>query len=257
MLNHAPLVACLLGAALLCATPAAAQTVRGSVRSIETALPIPGVQITLRDSLGVVIGSTTSNDEGLFVLRASVPRPFSVQARRLGLQMADTELLRFTPADTLELEFRLAQVALEMGAVEVTGMAAINEERLQEAYRKGWQVLSPELIAQHRDRARDIESLMRSAGAQQISWPRGNRDCVRNTRTNRCITFVVDGQVLGTEAMILPNDIYFVAVLTPSESRSMYGSRAMDGAIAIFTRNYGDRASPGGPPPPPRARRRP
>jgi hypothetical protein len=252
--QSAPLLGLLAGAALLCATPAAAQTVRGTVRSIETSLPIPGVQILLRDSLGVVIGSTVSTDEGFFILRASVQRPFSVQARRLGLQMADTELLRFTAADTLELEFRLAQVALEVDAVEVTGMAALNEERLQEAYRKGWQVLSPELIAMHRDRARDLESLLRSVGTQSISWPRNGRDCVRNTRTNRCYAFVVDGQVLGQEAMILPNDIYFVAVLTPSESRSVYGSRAMDGAIAIFTRNYGDRGMR--PPPPPRPPRR-
>jgi hypothetical protein len=55
------------------------------------------------------------------------------------------------------------------------------------------------------------------------------------------MSFVVDGQVLGPNAVIIPSDIYFFAILSPSESRVQYGDRAPFGAIAIFTRSRLDR----------------
>lgn len=226
-----------------------AQVVRGSVRTVRGLLPIPSVQVVLRDTLGTVLAATTSDDQGFFSLRSAAGRPFSVQARRLGFQMAESQVLRFTVNDTLNLEFTLAEVTVEVDAVEVTGMAQINEVRLEEAERRGWRVYDPETIAMHRDRAYDLEGLLRSVGTQSLIIPRNSRECIRSARTNRCITYVVDGQVLGTEPQfVLPQDIYFLAILSPSQSRAQYGSRANDGAIAIFTRARGDRTEPKRPP---------
>lgn len=262
--RYAPLAVAL--AVCLASAPKAgeAQLVRGSVRSVTSALPLPSVQVVLRDTLGVILAATTSDEQGFFALRSAAQRPFSVQARRLGFQMAETDVLRFGAGDTLELEFKLSEVTVGMEAVEVTGMLQLNEQRLEEAERRGWQVYDPETVAQHRDRAADLEGLLRSVGAQSLIFPRSSRECIRNSRTNRltqtpgvqnqgCITYIVDGQVLGTERhFVLPQDIYFMAVLSPSQSRAQYGSRAMDGAIAIFTRARGDRTDR--PPPlPPRA----
>ena len=143
--------------------------------------------------------------------------------------------------DTLDLEIQLAEIALETEAVTVTGMAALNAQRLEEAERRGWNVYPPELIAQHRERARDLTQLLRTLGPRNLQMPRFTRDCVRSMRTNKCVTYVVDGQVLGLEAFILPSDIYFLAVLTPSESQVMYGNRAIDGAVVVYTRMNGDR----------------
>lgn len=245
---------CALGSLwLLSASVVDAQVVRGSVRTVRTSLPIASVQIVLRDTLGMVLAATTSDEQGLFSLRSSVQRPFSVQARRLGFQMAETGVLRFTPGDTLDLEFQLSEVTVEVDAVEVTGMAQLNDQRLEEAERRGWRVYDPETVAMHRSRVTDLEGLLRSVGAQSLDFPRDTRECIRNTRTARlnqtprnptqgCITYIVDGQVLGTERhFVLPSDIYFMAILSPSQSRAQYGSRAMDGAIAIFTRARGDR----------------
>lgn len=229
---------------------------------MTTALPLPAVQVVLRDTLGVILASTTSDDQGYFTLSSSAARPFSVQARRLGYQMAETDVLRFTVGDTLELEFKLSEVTVGLDAVEVTGMVQMNEARLEEAERRGWQVYDPETVAMHRDRANDLEGLLRSVGAQSLVFPRSNRECIRNSRTPRvtqtagmqnqgCITYIVDGQVLGTERhFVLPQDIYFMAILSPSQSRAQYGSRAMDGAIAIFTRARGDRTDRPPPLPP-------
>jgi hypothetical protein len=41
-----------------------------------------------------------------------------------------------------------------------------------------------------------------------------------------------------------PRDIYFLAILTASESASRWGDKAPWGAIVIYTRMNGDKKSP-------------
>lgn len=219
---------------------ATAQVLRGTVRTMDTSLPIPSAEVVVRDSIGVELARVYTGENGTFTVRLRERVAFSVHARRVGFQMADTDLLRVTE-DTVNLAFQLAEVAVETDAVTVTGMAALNTQRLAEAERRGWNVYQPEIVAQHRSRARDLTELLRSLGPRNVQMPRHPRDCVRSMRTNRCVTYVLDGQILGTEAYILPEDIYFLAVLTPSESAVMYGNRAIDGAIVVYTRMNGDR----------------
>ena len=234
-------VALAFGLLSVAGTPVVAQVLRGSVRTLDTSLPIPRVEVSVRDSTGAVLGTAISDDQGLFVLRVFRPVPFSVVARRLGFQVATTDVIRAALGDTLELQFQLAEVAGEQDAIQVTGMEELNAARLVEAQRRGWRVYEPEVVAQHRERARDVEQLLRSLGTQ-ILMPRSNRDCFRNQRTNTCMTFILDGQIIGTDGgFVLPSDIYFVAVLSPSQSAVQYGNRAPNGAIAIFTRTRNDR----------------
>ncbi|MBX3133870.1 MAG: carboxypeptidase regulatory-like domain-containing protein [Gemmatimonadaceae bacterium] len=242
-----PAFRALAQASVLCAmlvgapwAEARAQVIRGTVLTMDTELPIPSAEVTVRDSIGRPLGMATTNAVGYFVIRLRERSPFSVHARRLGFRSADTELLRVS-ADTVSLQFQMAEVALEADAVTVTGMAELNAARLAEAQRRGWRVYEPEMVAQHRNRARDFHELLRSIGAASLVMPRSHRDCVRSMRTNKCVTYVVDGQVLGPDAYILPSDVYFFAVLSPSQSQVMYGNRAMDGAVAVFTRQRGDR----------------
>lgn len=233
---------CLAGALgmFACASIADAQVLRGSVRTLDGSLPVASAEIVIRDSLGHEIARTIADANGLFILTLSSRVTFSLHARRLGFQMASTDLLRVAE-DTVDLEVQLAEVALETDAVTVTGMVALNAARLDEAQRRGWNVYPPELVAQHRERAPDLTQLLRTLGPRNLQMPRFPRDCVRSMRTNKCITYVVDGQVLGTEAFILPSDIYFLAVLTPSQSQVIYGNRAIDGAVVVYTRMEGDR----------------
>lgn len=229
-----------LGTLVVVASTADAQVLRGTVRTLDSSLPIPRAEIVVRDSIGRELLRTNSDDNGLFSLTLRERVAFSLQARRLGFQMASTDLLR-VKEDTVNLEIQLAEVAQEAAAVTVTGMAALNAQRLEDAERRGWNVYAPELIAQHRERALDLTQLLRTLGPRNLQMPRSARDCVRSMRTNHCVTYVVDGQVLGQEAFILPSDIYFLAVLTPSESQVMYGNRAINGAIVVYTRMDGDR----------------
>jgi hypothetical protein len=222
------------------ASAAEAQVLKGSVRTLDTSLPVPSAEILVRDSIGRELARVYSDERGFFTLRLRERVAFSVHARRLGFQMADTDLLRVTE-DTVNLEFELAEVATETDAVTITGMQALNAQRLEEAERRGWSVIQPEVVAQHRSRARDLTELLRSLAPRNIQMPRHPRDCIRSMRNNECITYVVDGQILGMDAYILPEDIYFLAVLTPSESAVMYGNRAINGAIVVYTRMNGDR----------------
>jgi hypothetical protein len=83
--------------------------------------------------------------------------------------------------------------------------------------------------------------LLRSMGTPSLILPRRIDDCVRNTRTGECMTWVLDGQIVGPSAFILPTDVYFFAVLSPSEARVEYGNRAPNGAISVYTRSATDR----------------
>lgn len=252
-------LAAVLGMVAL-ASAAEAQVLRGSVRTLDSSLPVPSAEIVVRDSLGRELARTVSDDNGLFSLVMRQRTVFRLQARRLGFQMASTDLLNVAE-DTVNIEIQLAEVALETDAVNVTGMIPINAQRLEDAERRGWNIYAPEVVAQHRERAPDLIQLLRTLAPRNLQMPRNPRDCVRSMRTNHCVTYVVDGQVLGQEAFILPSDIYFLAVLTPSESQVMYGNRALNGAVVVYTRMEGDRYDRNAMPPHMRqeepARRRP
>lgn len=237
--HAAGVIALLIGVAGM----AEAQLFRGTVRSITTAIPIPEAQITVRDSLDDVLASVVSDSMGRFLVRLRrVPAGrVYVQARRLGYEVVRTGEARIARGDSIDVELLMTEVAATLDAITVRGMATLNEKRLADAYRRGWQVYEPERVAQHQSRAADMMQLLRSMGTPSLILPRRIDDCVRNTRTGECVTWVLDGQVLGPSAFILPTDVYFFAVLSPSEARVEYGNRAPNGAISVYTRSATDR----------------
>jgi len=222
---------------------AEAQVFRGTIRSITTAIPIPEAQVTVRDTLDDVLASVVSDSRGRFLVRLRrIPdgRVY-VQARRLGYEVVRTGEVRIARGDSIDVELLMTEVAATLDAITVRGMNSLNEKRLADAYRRGWQVYEPERVAQHQSRAADMMQLLRSMGTPSLFLPRRIDDCVRNTRTGECVTWVLDGQVLGPSAFILPTDVYFFAVLSPSEARVEYGNRAPNGAISVYTRSATDR----------------
>ena len=236
------LVICCAAVVIAAPSTADAQLLRGSVRSATTSLGIADVQVTVRDTSGVVLALTTSDADGAWSIRLRRrPTPLVVQARRIGFTLVATEPRTIAPADTVDLEFLLGEVATPAEATVVTGMASLNEQRLRQAYRRGWRVYEPELVAEYRPRAADFTQLLRAMGVASLILPRRADDCIRQTRTNECVAIVIDGHVLGATAFVLPADVYFFAVLQPAESRIEYGPRAPTGAIAIYTRMHGDR----------------
>ncbi len=235
--------------AVLLVAPVAlpAQVIRGLVRAGGSAGPVPGATITVRDSAGTVLAMTSSDSAGAWALKVRQRRgPVELRVRRLGFEMNSITIGADVVADTLDYEFLLTEVAAVAEEVRVTAAESQNEKRLNEAYRRGWKVFDPELVAQHRERASDLGQLLRSLGTASIYIPRGPNECFRATRNNQCLSLVVDGIVLGPTGYVLPSDIYFLAILGASEARVQFGDKAPWGAIAIYTRSYFDRPGAGG-----------
>lgn len=234
---------------MLLATPAlaSAQIFRGTVRAVNTSLPVPLATVTLRDSGGAVLGMATTDSSGLWALRLRRNSgPLELRVRRLGFEMGTVKVPPKPESDTLEYEFLLNEIAAAAEAVRVTAEASQNERKLQEAYRRGWKVYEPELVASVRDRAPDLAQLMRTLGVNSVYAPRMANECFVSARNNRCLAIVVDGVVTsGAQAHVLPSDIYFFALLGAAESRVQFGDRAPFGAIVVYTRSrldlYGTR----------------
>ncbi len=233
-----------IAAAVLAAGPAhaGAQIFRGTVRSVKSSVPVPLATVTLRDSSGTVLGMATTDSAGLWGIRLRRHTgPVEVRVRRLGFEMGTITVAQKPETDTLDYEFLLDEIAATAEAVRVTAAASLNEKRLNEAYRRGWKVYEPELVAQVRERSQDLTQLIRALGNTSMYPPRGPNDCFRATRNNQCLAIVVDGVVMTGNPIVLPSDVYFLAVLGASEARIQFGDRAPYGAIAVYTRSRLDR----------------
>jgi hypothetical protein len=230
-------------AASVVAVPARAsgQVIRGVVRSAANLEPVASARLTLHGRDGEVLGGATTDSMGRFALRSPGGGPFDLRARRLGFELMETPVKEMAPGDTAEFEFLMVMAAAVTEAVTITAAPSLNERRLDEAYRRGWRVYEPERVAQHREKSHDLFQLLRALGATGLVLPQNPYDCIRTLRDNRCLTYVVDNQVLGTSASVLPSDIYFIAILGASEARIQFGERAGYGAIAIYTRSRMDR----------------
>lgn len=244
-LVHATLTLVLAAVVLTLTAPLLeAQVVRGVVRAGSTLLPIDLAVVSARDKSGAVIAQTETDQLGGYELAVTPAIAFDLQVRRLGYRVSTAAVKALQPGDTVDFEFLLTEVAAVADAVIVTGEAGLNDRRLAEANRRGWRVYEPELVMRHRNDARDFIQLLQSVGNPGLILPRTINDCVRTTRTNRCLTYVVDNQVLGTWASVQPSDVYFFAIVGASDARIQFGDRAPFGAIVIYTRSRLDRVQP-------------
>lgn len=231
--------------------PAHGQVVRGALRSQTTTRPVQRARVTAVDRTGRMVGETIADDSGNFTLRADARSvPFTLTVRRMGIEPSTTPEFELTPTDTVDFELNLPETPILGDTVRITGTASYNETKYQEAVRRGWKVFPPAEVAKHRDRVNNVYDLLRWADAS-LMIPRGRNDCVRSARyissdrrSDHCMVWIVDGQVLGPVAVLNPADTYFLAVLTASQSAVQFGDRAPWGAIVLYTRMQGDKLHP-------------
>ncbi len=239
-------------AATLLAEPARGQVIRGVLRSETTARAIERARVTAQDRAGQVVGETIADDSGAFILRVDAKgEPFTLTVRRMGIVPSSTPEFALAPGDTVDYELTMPETPVLGDTVRITGMASVNETKYQDAVRRGWKIFSPAEVAKHRDKANNVYDLLRWAGANSLIIPSRRNECVRSARylagdrrTDRCMVWVVDGQVLGPMPVLNPADAYFIAVLTASESSMEFGEKAPWGAIVMYTRMFGDRIRP-------------
>jgi hypothetical protein len=235
----------------LAARPSHAQVVRGVLRSQSTARAIERARVTAVDTGGRILGETVANDSGSFTLRLNTARvPFSLMVRRIGFEPSNTPEFQLAAEDTVDYELSMPENPVLGDTIRILGTASYNEARYLEAVRRGWRVFPPAEVAKHRDRVNNVYDLLRWADASLIIPSRRN-ECVRSARylagdrrSERCMVWIIDGQVLGPIPILNPSDTYFLAVLTASQSAVQFGDRAPWGAIVLYTRMKGDRVHP-------------
>jgi hypothetical protein len=246
------LLALLLIGASLAPVSLVAQVIRGTARSADTESPLPRARIMALSLDGRSIGETYSGDDGRFLLKVNARRePFAISVMRIGMKPTLSGMLDLGPRDTLDVDFSVAEEAVRTDTVRVSAAPGLNEIRLREAERRGWKVFHPKDVASIRDRVMSFEDMLRSTGYPGLIISPRREDCIRTTRTNRCLLIVLDGQPLGgSYPNINPRDVYFMALLTPNQAMLQFGDRGPNGALMIHTRAYGDKINFDKDPPP-------
>lgn len=219
-----------------------AQVIRGTARASGSERPLERARIVAMREDGRGVGEATTDDAGRFLLRVdSRGEPFLISITRIGLRPTLSSTLYLGPRDTLDVDFSVAEEGIVTDTVKITSAPTLNATRLAEGNRRGWRVLQPAEVEKLRERANTFEDLLRSSGNTGLII--GRRDeCIRSTRTNRCLLIVLDGVPLsGTYPNINPRDVHFLAVLSPNQAQVQFGDRAPNGALVVYTRAYGDR----------------
>ena len=93
--------------ALAPAKPAGGQTVLGAVYEAESGLPIPTAEVVLLAQGDRVVGSHTTGENGLFVLRAPDPGSYRLRAGRIGYASFTTEAFTVEPDQSATVDLRL------------------------------------------------------------------------------------------------------------------------------------------------------
>jgi hypothetical protein len=242
------LTALLVAGAIVAAIPAplTAQFIRGTIRAQGSEGVVQGASITVLDSLDKQVVAVLSDDKGHFVLPLAGGLPFKVTVKKIGWQPSSTDLIHATATDTLDMDLMVPMNGVSLPGVEIDAKKAtsFNQRSYNEAKRYGWKMYEPAEIEAHRNEFSDFENMMRALSVTGVKMPARSTDCYMNLRNGRCMTFVVDGQAVGTMWVVNPVDVYFLAILQASESSVQFGDKAPWGAILIVTRMNGDKRNP-------------
>ncbi|MBX9928955.1 MAG: carboxypeptidase-like regulatory domain-containing protein [Gemmatimonadaceae bacterium] len=233
----------LAAGAFALAGPLHAQLLRGTARDEQTERPLVGVRITALGARDSTLAEALTDSAGRFRLNVYAGgAPFRLMARRIGLQVVRTEPVSAAPSDTLTFDLMIAAVAVGLDTQRVLGALSKNELALADARRRGWEVISPEVIAGARNRANSVMDLLRDAGIAGLVPPRRDGDCIRTARSgSRCLVLVVDGLLQGANPYLDPRAVYFIALVPGSQATALWGPRALGGAIVVQTRNFADQ----------------
>jgi TonB-dependent starch-binding outer membrane protein SusC len=249
-----------LGAALLfvlLAAPVAAQTaytIQGSVADALTAAPLPGVQIQVR---GTGFG-TISGANGRFILRANLePGSYEVVFSHIGRRSV-TRSVGLSADATVDLgQIQMAESALELDEIIVTGTAGPTTRR---AIGNTVSTIDPRQLEEAPAITIDQALQGKVSGAlitSNTGTPGGGISI--RLRGTSSITggaeplFIVDGVIIDNNADqqinvgyrsnpinrladLDPSDIERVEIIKGAAAAALYGSRANNGVVQIFTR---------------------
>ena len=237
----------------LLAAQATSGTVRGRITDAAGGRPIAGAQILVT---GTRVG-TVSNSTGEFTLTGVPAGPRTVTVRRIGYQPV-TQPIDVSTGATATLDVQLRVSAVNLGDVVVTGTGAPTERR-----KVGTSVGSVDSAMIAKSNALTVDQAMQGKmpGAQitqNSGGPGGGGISVRLRGVNSFISgsdplYIVDGVIIDNSsaqlsdlgirsnpqnrlADINPADIERIEVIRGAAGAALYGSRANNGVVQIFTR---------------------
>ena len=251
--------ALVLACAIAAAAPAAlraqqaAGAVTGRVTDAASGRALPDVQLVVA---GTRLGAVT-NAAGEYRIGGVPAGARTVTARRIGYQPA-SQAVTVAPNGTAAAEFRLAVSALNLEEVVVTGSGAPTERR-----RVGTSIASVDSTVIARAQAVTVDQALQGKvpGAQitqNSGGPGGGGVSVRLRGTNSFISgsdplYIVDGVIIDNGSSQLadlggranpqnrladlnPADIDRVEIIRGAAAAALYGSRANNGVVQIFTK---------------------
>ncbi len=226
-------------------------TVRGRVTDAATGRGIPDAQV-------VVSGTrvaTATNPDGQYTLTLVPVGSRSLTARRLGFQSMSRTV---DVSDGMTVDFTLNVSAVNLNEVVVTGTGTATEKR-----KVGTSIASVDSGAISKAMALTVDQALQGkvAGAQisqNSGSPGGGGISVRLRGVNSFISgsdplYIVDGVIIDNGSSQLadlgirsnpqnrladlnPNDIDHVEVIRGAAAAALYGSRANNGVVQIFTK---------------------
>ncbi|MDQ3995823.1 MAG: TonB-dependent receptor plug domain-containing protein, partial [Gemmatimonadota bacterium] len=230
-----------------------AGTVRGRVVDGSGGRGLPDVQVTVAETR---IGTLTG-ENGQFTLSGVPVGARTIMVRRLGYQ-ATTRAITVVAGDNTVGDIPLNVSAVNLSEVVVTGSAAPTERR-----KVGTSVASVDSTLIARSQAVAVDQAMQGKipGAQitqNSGGPGGGGISVRLRGTNSFISgsdplYIVDGVIIDNGSAQLadlgirsnpqnrladlnPNDIERVEIIRGAAAAALYGSRANNGVVQIFTK---------------------
>jgi TonB-dependent SusC/RagA subfamily outer membrane receptor len=227
--------------------------VRGRVTDAASGAPVVGAQVTVE---GATVGAVTGEDGAYAIVQAPAGARTLV-ARRIGFAQA-RQPVTVVAGQTATADFVLRAAAVALDQVVVTGTAAPTSRRAL-----GTSVASVDSGALRNTQAVSLDQALQGkvAGAQIVQNsgnPGGGGISVRLRGTSSFISgsdplYVVDGVIVDNSsaqirdlgarsntqnriADINPNDIERIEVIRGAAAAALYGSRANNGVVQIFTR---------------------
>ena len=228
-------------------------TVRGRVTTAGTAEPIPAVQVFIA---GTPRGTLT-DERGEYTIGAVPEGTRTVTVRRVGYSPTQ-RVVTVAAGGTVTADFTLSAVATSLSEVVVTGTAAPTERRAV-----GTSVGSVDSTAITRSTATTVDqALQGKVAGVQISQNSGNPGgggiSVRMRGTSSFISgsdplYIVDGVIIDNSSVQLrdlgsrsnvqnrladlnPADIERIEIVRGAAAAALYGSRANNGVVQIFTK---------------------
>lgn len=228
-------------------------TVRGKITDASSQRPIFDVQVIVTGTRLAAI----SNANGEYTIAAVPPGDRVVSARRIGFQPSEKPVT-VTAGGTATVDLALNASAVNLSEVVVTGSAAPTERR-----KLGTSVASVDSTIISRAQATTLDQALQGkvAGAQisqNSGGPGGGGISVRLRGTNSFISgsdplYIVDGVIIDNGSAQLadlggrsnpqnrladlnPSDIERVEIIRGAAAAALYGSRANNGVVQIFTK---------------------